>query len=553
MKSSLISERSQLYFYTQKSLSKVIEECYNLPESKIANKINLEFFYEGEHGDFASNISFILSPILKKAPLEIAHQLQKCLLKKQLPIFEKIEIGGGGFINFFLTSDIFIEHLQRAATTSKYAHSNQGEGKRVLIEFISANPTGPLNVVNARAGAIGDAIAHLLKACGYEPEKEYYINDVGRQVELFGQSVEARYKELEGEKVSLPKDGYHGEYVKEIAKRIKKEKRNSVDFSKLAVDWMIEEHQRDLSAYGVEYHRWFRESSLHERGEVQKTLTLLQKKNVTYWRDNALWLKTSSFGDTADRVLIKKDNTPTYFLPDIAYHINKFERGFDWIIDIFGPDHHGYIPRLKAAINVLDYPNQKFTPLIVQQVNILVKGQGIKMSKRSGEFITLKTLLETVGKDVARFFFLMRSPNAHLDFDLELAKKESLDNPVFYVQYAHARATNILRYALEKNLKFISMANIDFSLLNTSEEKTLLRYLTFYPEIVYQSALQLQPHSLLFFLLELAKRFHYYYTKHRVVSENISLTQSRLFLTQAIKNVIKDGLSLLGIETPERM
>jgi len=524
--------------------------------------IILERPREKEFGDYATNLAMVLCREVGQPAREVAR-----ILAEKIPIgdvIEKVEIAGMGFINFFLRRERLYQILPDISQRDeRYGETSSGEGISVQIEFVSANPTGPLNIVNARAAAVGDSLARLLKTCGYNVKKEYYINDRGRQVELLGQSVETRYRQLLGEEVEIPPEGYQGEYIRDIAREMLQEKGNYYlslppserreIFKNYALTKIIESQKKDLENFGLKFDVWFRESQLHEKGDIEKTLQFLNEKGFVYQEEGAQWFRSTAFGDEKNRVLVRKDGTPTYFLSDVAYHLNKYQRKFKKVIDIWGPDHHGHIPRMKAAVQALGYDSSCLDILIVQQVNLLSGGQPVKMSKRAGEFITMAELIQDVGRDAARFFFLLRSMESHLDFDIDLAKAQSQENPVYYVQYAHARICSILEYARGKGYPVPHPREVNFQLLNEEEELVLIKQTVSLPDVVLRAAQDFQPHLLPYYLQDLATQFHSFYTKHRVISENQELSKARLLLCDSVRIVLRNGLTLIGVSAPVKM
>lgn len=523
-------------------------------------EINLEIPKDKAHGNFASNLAMVLSKSAKKPPREVAQSLIDNF--EANPYLEKVEIAGPGFINFYL-NDLWLSQVLESILKQKdnYGNNLDLKGTKIQLEFVSANPVGPMNVVNARAAALGDTLSHLFRACGALTEKEYYVNDYGVQVYTLGRSIEARYRELLGEKVDFPEDGYQGEYISDMARQIiedegdsylkfPEEKRIEL-FRDLGYQQILASQQQDLLNYGVKYDQWFSERRLHETGEVDKIFGVLAEKGLTYESEEAVWLRTSNFGDDKDRVLKTSDGRTTYFTADIAYHLNKFNRGFDLVIDIWGPDHHGYIPRMKAAMAALGIEPDRLEVLIAQQINLIKDGKPFKMSKRRGEFITMSDLLEEVGNDAARWFFLMRSPDSHLDFDMDLARSQSNENPVFYVQYAYARICSIFRQATAEQ-----QAYRDGDSLNEywdEEEKLLIEKGSHFPDLVAEAARRREPHRLTGYLLELATLFHSYYNKRRFISDDLALTKSRLAVAEGLGYIFERGLTMLGVSAPERM
>ncbi len=524
-------------------------------------KIILERSRQEAHGDWSTNIALLLAVVAKQAPRTIAEQIIAQLDYATVGI-EKVEIAGPGFINFYLGW-----HYYRQAVADIIAAGTQfgecafGNQQKIQIEFVSANPTGPLNVVSARAATIGDVMVNLYNAIGFKADREFYVNDAGRQVRLLGASVSSRYLALFGKEEAFPEEGYHGEYVTELAREIKDQHGEAfVDLEKeerikslaqIALKKMIRAQQENMENYRVFFQTWFYESQLRNSNAHFVTLQQLQSRGFVYEQDGAVWFRSSQFGDEKDRVLLTSEGEPTYFLVDIAYHQTKYARGYTKIYDIWGPDHHGYIPRMKAALLALGYPEDSFHVEIVQQVNLLRGGEVVKMSKRAGQIIEMLEVIDEVGVDAARFFFVNRKCSSHLDFDIDLAKKQSDENPVYYIQYAFARLSNILKYAIEQKLDL--RGAINFDLLEQVEEKELIKKLLKYPDVVLGAALSWEPHRLTNYLQELAAIFHYFYHQHRVVSENFELTKARIKLVEATRIVFGNGLKILGISAPEYM
>lgn len=521
-----------------------------------------------EWGHLSTNFPFLLAKSKKISPLEIAKSF-KILLERE-PIFEKIEALSPGFLNMFLSSSFLWDSLKKILEEKeKFSSFSQGKGEKVQVEFVSANPTGPLHIGHGRAAAVGDSIARLLEKMGYQVEKEYYINDRGGQIKRLAYSTWVRLKELRGKKLKLPPDGYRGEYLIEVAKKVR-QKLNEDELNLLeekspsssllekiekeCIKEILELIKKDLEDFGVTYHHWFWESSLYREGKVGKVLFLLLQKKYLYEKNGALWFRSSSLKEgEKDRVVRRKNGEYTYFAGDIAYHWEKFKRGYFQVVDIWGQDHIGYIPRLKAAIKALEIPEDFLVIIIYQLVTLLRRGEKVPASTREGKFITLREVMEEVGVDAAKFFLLSRGPDAHLEFDLELAKKQAPENPVYYVQYAHARIASILRKAKEKGIPPPKPREVNFSLLSKPEEMELIKEMALFPDEVKEAAENFEPHRLTSYLLNLASLFHDFYTKHKVIGEESSLSLARLALVQGVKILLKDGLSLLGISAPERM
>jgi arginyl-tRNA synthetase len=438
-----------------------------------------------------------------------------------------------------------------------------GQGKRVQVEFVSANPTGPLHVGHGRGAAVGDAVANILACCGYDVQREYYINDSGRQIRTLGRSVFLRCREMIGEAVDFPEDCYQGDYIRDLAREVIDAKgadfiRGDADAAlnhcaRHAADAILAGIRADLENFGVRYDEWFSEQRLYDEGQVGQSLEELKARGVVYAKDDAWWFNTTAYGDEKDRVVVRQNGLTTYFASDIAYHRNKFARGFDRIIDVWGADHHGYIPRMQAAVEAIGHRREQFQVILVQLVNLLRGGQPVAMSTRSGEFVTLEEVVAEVGRDAARFIFLTRAYDSPLDFDLEVAKQRTNDNPVYYVQYVHARIASILRKAQESGMAGLQWSAEAGRRLTEAEEIALIKALDQYPRVVETAAENLAPHRVTFFLMQLAALFHAYYNKHRVLVEDPQLAAGRLGLILAVQKVIRNGLALLGVSAPEQM
>lgn len=515
------------------------------------------------NGDFSTTIGMILASKIRANPRKISENIISNL-SKDPSFIEKVEIAGPGFINFFISPARWQDEVKEIyLENSQFGSSDYGKAKKVLVEFVSANPTGPLHVGHGRGAAIGDAIARILKAAGFNVKKEYYINDVGNQMNILGKSTYLRYLQLQGEKIGFPEDAYQGDYIKDIAQEIindngdvfkeKKESEVLPFFINFSSNRILDEIKSDLLEFDVEFDFWFSEKSLFEKNEVQNSLNFLKQEGHIYDENGASWFKSSKFGDEKDRVVIKENGAYTYFASDIAYHRNKFSRDFDTVIDVWGADHHGYVPRIEAVVEALGCPKGFFKVVLVQFANLRRGKEKISMSTRKGEFVTLKKLLKEVGCDAARYFFLMRHSSSHLDFDLELAKKESSENPVYYIQYAHARICSVLRLAKEKGVDDIVIGNIDLSLLDLPEELTIIKLLSQFPEVIIKSASTLETHLIPFYLQELASLYHSYYNKYRIISDDKKLTQAKLVMTSCVGIVLRNALKLVGIKAPESM
>ncbi len=517
-----------------------------------------------EHGDYAVNAALVWAKSFGKAPRMIAEALLKSADFSGSYI-EKCEIAGPGFINFFLNDGYYADIVADIAEKGNaYGRSDYGKGKRILVEFVSANPTGPMHIGNARGGALGDCLAAVLEAAGYYTEREFYINDAGNQINKFALSLDIRYRQIFGEDIEMPEDSYHGEDIVNHAKSFaekygdsyigkseEERKKALVDF---ALPKNIEGLKNDLLKYRIEYNTWFKESSLHESGETKRIIELLKQSGYTYEQDDALWFKATEFGCDKDFVLVRANGFPTYVVPDIAYHYNKLEtRKFDKAIDILGADHHGYVPRLKAALTALGVDASRLDAVLMQMVRLVRDGEVIKASKRSGKAITLVTLLDEVPIDAARFFFNLREPNSHFDFDLDLAVSESSNNPVYYVQYAYARICSIIRNLSAEGINLRDCSREELMLLNSSEERELIVHLASFTDEIIQSAKAYDPARITHYVAELATKFHKFYAVCRVKDSDQSLMYARLTLCRDTATVIKNVLDMLKIDAPEKM
>ncbi len=532
-------------------------------ELSILPEILVEKPKDEKFGDFSTSVSMMLAKSERKKPRDIADVLCRHLKNGDSQV-SSVDIAGPGFINLKMAPSFFLTRLMKVAELGdKFGSSDAGKGKKVLLEFVSANPTGPLHVGHGRGAAVGDMLGRLLKKAGYDVSTEYYINDVGNQMNTLGRSTWSRYRELLGIKEEFSPDNYQGEYIKDIAQGIidkhgKEFLDKQVDevlpfFRKYSLDSILSGIRNDLSEFGVEFDRWFNEKSLYDDQLVDTAVNWLRDKKHIYDKDGAVWLNSSAFKDEKDRVLIKQSGEKTYFCSDIAYHKNKIDRGFEWIVDLWGADHHGYVPRMNAVLEAMGYNKDVFKVMLVQFVALKRGGEKVSMSTRSGEFETLSDVVKEVGVDATRFFFLMRSSDSHLDFDLELAKKESSENPVFYIQYAHARICSIFRKANDEGLSLPSISDIDLSPLADEEEFSLIKKILAFTETVDKSAELLEVHRIAFYLQDLVAAFHGYYSRHRVVSEDVPLSLARLFLMDCLRTTIHNGLSVMGVSAPEQM
>lgn len=503
-----------------------------------------------EYGDLTTNFAFILAKILKIQQEKASNLLYENL---KSPLIEKKEIRGG-FLNIWIKGERLHKEISKINKKGDFGRINIGKNKKVLVEFVSANPTGPLHIGHGRGACYGDSIARILEFSGFSVTREYYVNNMGTQIELLGISLMRRYLNLLGEDREIPENGYRGEYVIEIAKELfEKEKDRAKDkplafFSLFASKSILKTIEEELEAFGVKFDRLEYESNLYDKGAVDNII--LSLKPYTYEKDGALWLKTGELLDEKDRVIVREDKKPTYYAADLAYHKEKFERGYDLLINVWGTDHHGYVERIKSGLSILGYDINKLKIILYQLVTLKRGNEIISMSTRKGEFITLKEVIDEVGKDCTRFFLLTRKSDTHLEFDLELAKKGEAENPVYYIQYLHARACSLLREAEKRG---ISMEKPPYSLLTLKEEHRLILYLSLFPDVVKESSIFLEPHRIANYLITLASIFHNYYHSHRIISENKELTRARLSLINASRIVVKNGLSLLGIDAPSVM
>ncbi|MCX5692190.1 MAG: arginine--tRNA ligase [Candidatus Omnitrophica bacterium] len=539
-------------------IKKALKETFPEISDKVADNILLEIPKEKKFGDFSANIAMKLSRDLRKSPLDIAASIVKHVEKSD--IIHDIKVEKPGFINFYISSKAVAGSLKDIIKEdAAFGRSSIGNGKKAQIEFVSANPTGPLTVAHGRQAAIGDSLARILKFCGYNVVREYYINDEGVQVQALGKSVKARLMETLGKESEFPENGYKGGYIYEIAKKLKdsgvaeQAQASSAPlsenfFMEYAVKEIMQTIIKDLEDFGVHFDIWYSQKALARSGKVEKGIESLREKGFLYEQDSATWFRSTEFGDDKDRVIIKSDGSYTYLTPDIAYHKEKFSQGYDKIVNIWGPDHHGYINRIKAACQAMGYDKEKVFILIAQLVTLYREGKPVKMSTREGEFITLREVMDEVGKDAARFFFIMRRTESHLDFDIALAKAQTLDNPVYYIQYAHARISSIIEFS--KN----AQPNLDnLALLDKEQEINLIKTLMHYPKIIEAAAANLEPSILLSYLQDLAGFFHSYYNAYRIVTDDKPLTEARISLVHTVKKVLASGLDLLGVTALEKM
>ena len=586
--------KDQLKELIESALASLIAQ-QSLPADVSSADVQLERTKDRSHGDFASNIAMVLAKPAKMNPRQIATLIVDALPQHEM--IEKVEIAGPGFINFSLSASsrqqVVADVLKKAG---QFGLSNYGNGQKVQVEFVSANPTGPLHVGHGRGAAYGSVVSSLLKAVGFDVHREYYVNDAGRQMDILATSVWLRYLEKCGEQFTFPSNGYRGEYVLDIAETLKQQHGNALLHSAsqafngvpadepqggdkelhidgltqqaknllgadvyrqlfdLGLNAILDDIRNDLAGFGAEYDEWFSERSLVESGVVDEAVEQLKAANMLYQQDGAWWFKSTDFGDKKDRVVVRDNGQATYFASDVAYHLNKFNRGFDQIIDIWGADHHGYITRVKASMEALNQDVSKLKVLLVQFAVLYRGKEKVGMSTRSGEFVTLRELRDEVGKDAARFFYVMRGADQHMDFDLELAKSQSNDNPVYYVQYAHARVCSVFRQLAERQMNWDEQTGLqNLSLLTEDHEQALFTMLSRYPEVVELAAITHTPHLLAHFLMDLARDFHTYYNAHQFMTDDINLSQARLTLITAVRQVIANGLGLMGVSAPQSM
>ena len=562
---------SKIVKKTEIELKNIIEQAVKkavsngaLPEAEMP-QFNIEKPANKDNGDYSTNVAMAGARAFKKAPRMIAEAIASCI-DLDGTAFDRVEIAGPGFMNFFLSQQFYSNVLKDVFSCGKdYGKSDYGQGKRVLVEFVSANPTGPMHIGNARGGAIGDCLASVLDWAGFSVNREFYVNDAGNQIEKFATSLEVRYLQHYDPSIELPEDAYHGQDIVEHAENFIKEygdkyvNEDSKERRKALVDFALPKNiaglERDLGRYRITYDKWFRESTLHNDGSVQRVIDALKEKGVTYEQDGALWFKASEYGNDKDIVLVRANGLPTYIVPDIAYHYNKLvTRGYDKAIDVLGADHHGYVPRMKAALTALGLDASRLDCVIMQMVRLVREGETIKLSKRSGKAITLNTLIDEVPLDAARFFFNLREPNSHFDFDLELAAKQSSENPVYYVQYAHARICSIIKKAQEQGVELKTPSDDELALLNSKEEKDLIRHLSLLTDEIVSAAKSYDPAKITHYVIELATLFHKFYNAQRVMlDDNEVLMQARLLLCKAVNDTIYNILSMLKITAPEVM
>ncbi|MES9911181.1 MAG: arginine--tRNA ligase [Candidatus Sedimenticola sp. 4PFRAG1] len=565
-----------------------------IPSDQIPQPV-IERARDERHGDFACNVAMVLAKLARSKPRDLAEKLIAALAES--PLIEKVEIAGPGFINFYLAGGAYQSLIPGIIEQGHgFGRSDLGQGKRVQVEFVSANPTGPLHVGHGRGAAYGAVVADLLEAVGYEVHREYYVNDAGRQMDILATSVWLRYLELCDEELTFPANGYKGDYIWDIAATLHREheevykhgaddvfadipadepvggdKEKHIDglidrakqllgdnryrfVFELALNTILDDIRDDLGLFGVKYEEWYSERSLTESGAVNRAIERLRSSGYLYEKEGAQWFRSTDFGDEKDRVVVRDNGQSTYFASDIAYHMDKLERGFDRVIDVWGADHHGYVPRVKAALEALGDDASKMDVLLVQFAVLYRGGEKVQMSTRSGDFVTLRELRKEVGADAARFFYVMRKCEQHMDFDLDLAKSQSNENPVYYVQYAHARVCSVLQQAAEKGIDVeVTPGGENLDRLVEAHEQALVKTMARYPEVVEVSALNEEPHQLTHYLRELANDFHTYYNAHQFLVDDAALRDARIKLILAVRQVLRNGLNLLGVSAPERM
>ena len=548
----------------KKTIRKGITRALRRLRLKCNKAFTVEIPKNVTYGDFSTNVALISAGLNDISPKDFAEKLISKMLEKEY--IAECSIAGPGFINFNLADYVYYEELQQIhKLKTDYGKSNFGEEKKVILEYVSANPTGPLNIVSARSAAYGNTLHRVMDFVGFKPFSEFYINDAGNQVEILAESLELRYREYHGEDIGdFPHEAYHGDYLIYLAAQLALaegrklfhlgEKDRLERMKNFALASMHRDHISSLKRFGVEFDNWMSERKLRDEGVLEEALSYLAEAHVTFEQDDAVWFASTKFGDVKDRVLIKSDGNPTYLVPDIAYHITKFHRGFDYIIDVLGPDHHGYVPRLMAALQALELPYEKVEVVYLQQINLFENGENVKMSKRAGKIVTLDDLINEVGKDAARYFFLERKPNSHLNFDLDLAKSKTQDNPVYYIQYAHARITTLLKKARKEKFSIKKFDKNLLSLLNSNDEIIMIKKKMNLGATLENIAETREPHKLATYTHEFASLIHKYYSNHTIIDKsNADLTQCRLYLLWAAKCVLEICLDLMGISAPEKM
>jgi arginyl-tRNA synthetase len=543
-------------------LNKSLEHCreHGLFEVPVDFEPQVEVPKNEAHGDFATTLALSLAGPSRRPPREIAAALVEQMTDGG-GLFSRVEVAGPGFINLTISPAAWYEVLPEIhAQDQAYGRVNIGKGLYVQVEFVSANPTGPLHIGHGRGAATGDVLARILEATGHRVQREYYINDVGTQMDTLGRSVFLRYQQLLGRNLEFPATCYQGDYIRDLAREMLELHGDSYRdtpeaeavprFTRHAADRILAGIREDLDLFGVHHDEWFSERSLYESGAVEHTIATLKAAGHIFEKDGAFWFHSTAFGDEKDRVVVRANGLTTYLASDLAYHQNKFERGFELVINLWGADHHGYVARMQAGVMALGRKPGSLKLLLVQLVNLLRKGKPVAMSTRAGEFETLRAVLDEVGRDAARFIFLTRRSDSPLDFDLELAKEKTAENPVYYVQYAHARICSLMHLAEERHLH---LEDSDLARLNLPEEMALIKELSLFPEVVENSARFLEPHRITYYLTQLASTFHSYYNHHRMIQDDTDLARARLYLAKAVRVALRNGLELLGVSAPEKM
>ncbi len=547
-------------------VKKLVDQCFaagvdeGLWSATGTGKYTVEVPKHENQGDYSTNIALVLAGIEKKNPREIAG-LFIGKLGADKALIEQLDIAGPGFVNLRIKASVWQQVIVSVESAgAAFGLSEIGQQRQVMVEFVSANPTGPLSIGHGRQAILGDGIARLLEATGHRVYREYYYNDAGRQMRVLGESARARYLELLGREHSFPEDGYQGEYIYDIARELIDEVGDGLvdtpevePFKEKAEQLIFKDISATLARMSIIFDNYYNEQSLYREGHVDSVVEELRQKGLVYEKDGAIWFKTTEFGQESDRVIIKSSGEPTYRLPDIAYHREKFRRNFDWLINVLGSDHIATVPDVLAGVRALGYDDSQVTVVLHQFVTLMRDGKQVKMSTRKANFVTVDDLLDEVGVDVARFFFMMRKPDSQLEFDLDLATSQSQDNPVYYVQYGHARLSSILRQAKGKGVAPVAAGQADLSLLDQPEEIQLLKMMASFPTLIESAALDLEPHRLIFYLMELAGQFHSYYNKHKVISDDLELSRSRLCLVDGLQTVLGNGLKILGLSAPQSM
>lgn len=547
-------------------LKEVIDACFHQGvkagywSEQGAGRYAVELPKHQGQGDFSTNIAMVLAGVEKKKPRDIATIIAE-MLDHETELVARVEVAGPGFVNVYIQPEVWRQLIGMVSAAGEgFGRSQVGADRKVVVEFVSANPTGPLSIGHGRQAILGDSIARLLNATGHDVFREYYYNDAGRQMRVLGESTRARYLEKLGLPFQFPEDGYQGEYIMEIAQQLIDEQGDSLKdepdvapFKEKAEQFIFKDISATLSRMGIAFDNYFNEHTLYTDGHIDDVVRRLRELGYVYEKDGATWFKTTEFGHDQDRVIIKSSGEPTYRLPDIAYHREKFRRNFDWMVDIFGSDHIATVPDVMAGVKALGYDESKITVVLHQFVTLTRDGKQVKMSTRKANFVTVDELIDLVGVDVVRFFFMMRKADSQLEFDLELATKESQENPVYYVQYGHARMCSILEQAAGKGVAVVGPDQANLSLLQEPEEMEILKTMSQFPAMIENAALELAPHKVIFYLLDLAGQFHSFYNKHKVVSDDLALSRARLCLISALRQVFRNGLDIVGLNAPEKM